>query len=213
MKTTLKTLACLLALTALALPMAAHAEQPAQPAQPKPPNQMDMPSEGEGLAIPQVDASHPTLARAAMTVPIDPEQIKALVPTRLAGLERKMLQGNLAQFGPASMTTVTATFADGTGKILELKIIDPAGLPADQLAFLPMIPVGTTQDTDKSKLEGKLVDGHPGVLEVGERVMPKLEVGVGSRLRVSLRGRGVEASQLTDIATGLPLSGLSELLP
>ena len=167
-----------------------------------------------GLAIPSLDTKHEILVRAAAVEPIDPERVKALVPDKLAGMTRTRLEGKLVRLGKAGMTKVWASYVDDAGRGVDVEITDPGGMPLSEPVFLPLIPAGTTRAGGGAKLEGLLVDGHPSVLETPATSKPaRLQVGVGARMRVTLKGHELDGSQLSAVASDLNLSGLASLAP
>jgi len=132
--------------------------------------------------------------------PMTNEQLKALLPDTLDGMERKSFH-----VGQMGMHTVEGTYKDGD-KSISLSVMDGAGEAGS--AMVGMIQMGITAGGESEDENGYMkpieIDGQKGVekqekFDNGNRVENSITLIVAQRYMLMLTGNGVEASKLSDI--------------
>ncbi len=140
--------------------------------------------------------------------PVDPAQLKAMVPESLAGLRRNSVASEKGGMAGLQMSQADASFTDGAGKHVDLRIQDTGGA-AGLMGLAAWANVQGEKETD-SRIERTTREGGRMVHEeISKKGGPnELTVVVGERFIVTARGDGVPIETLRSAVGSLDLAGL-----
>jgi hypothetical protein len=145
--------------------------------------------------------------------PVDFHQLKDLLPASLpGGLERKEASGQSGEAMGMKGSSATATYGDGANAGITIEIADIgslSGLASVASRFDPKMEKETATGYERTRtVSGQLVH------EQYDRQSRSGETGVlvNNRFSVTVRGHGVEASQLTGALQAVDMSRLARVM-
>lgn len=142
---------------------------------------------------------------------VDFRELKALLPDKIAGLERKNSQGEKTGFAGFKVSQAEADYEDGD-KRAEVKIVDVAGFGAAMMGMAAWISLDVDKENDggyerTTKINGyKAYEKYDNSNQSGE-----LAVIVADRFIVTIHGNGVSMDDLKDALNDIDLDDLAEL--
>jgi hypothetical protein len=143
--------------------------------------------------------------------PVDFHALKDMLPASLPGLGRTEAAGQSGEAMGMKGSSATATYTDGANASVTLEIADLgslSGLASLATRFDPKMEKETATGYERTRsLSGQLVhEQYDRQSRSGETT-----VLVGNRFSVTVRGRGVEAAQLTGALQAVDLARLPRL--
>jgi Yip1 domain len=140
--------------------------------------------------------------------PIGIEQLKPFVPETIAGLPKTSSRSEKTGMAGLMVSKAEATYSDGTGKSIELDVMDTGGASGLMGLATWMGVQGEKEDqygSEKTaKVGGRLV--HEKVSKSGGN--NEFSMVIGDRFMVSAKGRGVDLATLKGAVTSIDLGKL-----
>lgn len=149
---------------------------------------------------------------AARTQPVSPDALKRMIPSKLDRFRREQIEAHLLPIGPASLSDVTATFAAGDGREVQLRLIDSAGFPQQGDPFIDIPAIGFYERGDGYEKKGIEVRGFAAVL-LNRVEHGQLQVRVSPRLRLIAHGGRVSGEALAELVRLIDLPQIAALAP
>ena len=140
-----------------------------------------------------------------------PDRIKPFVPESIAGLQRTEISAERNNAMGMQVSEARGTYADDTGRVLRLEIIDMGGMKG-MLAFAGWAGGEQERETDRGyektyKQDGRLVhEEWDSAQKSGEYTTV-----LGERFSVKLSGEASSITELKTAVAGLDLAGLEAL--
>jgi hypothetical protein len=143
--------------------------------------------------------------------PVDFHALKDMLPASLPGLSRTEAAGQSGEAMGMKGSSATATYTDGANASMTVEIADLgslSGLASLATRFDPKMEKETATGYERTRsLSGQLVhEQYDRQSRSGETT-----VLVGNRFSVTVRGRGVDAAQLTGTLQAIDLARLPRL--
>lgn len=144
--------------------------------------------------------------------PVDFRELKAALPEKLAGLARTASEGSRTNFMGIATARALAAYEDGKGARLEAEILDAGSLTGIAAAAFAWIHVEIDREDDDGYERTITLGGRKGYERYSKRGRSgELDLAVGGRFIVTLRGTGVDMKAFRAAIEGLDLARLEAL--
>jgi len=143
---------------------------------------------------------------------VDFRELKALLPERLAGLDRTSLEGEKTGMAGLKYSVAKAKYGKGDTKV-DINIVDGAGFAGIVTGFAAWSMVEVDRETDTGYERTTKIDGHKAFEKYDSRTKDgQLSVILEDRFIINIEGGDLEQDQvLRDIFTGLDLRKLQQV--